>query len=178
LYAHVFIGWIFFSFILFTIYRELIFFTTLKQAYMLSPIHATRLSARTVLVQTVPEEYLNESALRRMFEHVSRIWIPTDTFELHKLVKEREKVALKLEGAEVKLIRLADKARTKKGGELAEDEEPGKEAEGESGSVAARYLPRSKRPTHRLKPLIGEKVCISSFFFVFRFDADIVTYPG
>ena len=127
---------------------------------MLSPIYATRLSARTLLIQTVPKEYLNESALRRMFDHVSRVWIPTNITELNRLVKQREKVALKLESAEVKLIRLADKARIKKGGEVEEEKQPGQEAEGESGSVAARYLPRNKRPTHRLKPLIGEKVCV------------------
>ncbi|KAI5805205.1 hypothetical protein EDC01DRAFT_627090 [Geopyxis carbonaria] len=157
LYAHVFVGWIFLGFILFTIYRELIFFTTMRQAYMLSPIYSTRISARTVLVNTIPEQYLNETKLARMFEHVKRIWIATDTTELDDLVEERTKVAMQLEAAEVKLIKLADKERRKVGGE-SEKVQPGMETEGESGSVAARWLPREKRPTHKLKPLIGEKV--------------------
>lgn len=166
-----FISWLFYGFVLFTIYRELIFFTTMRQAYMLSPIHSTRISARTVLIQTIPAPCLNESALRRVFDHVKRVWIPTDTSSLDDLVAERDKIAMKLEAAEVKLIRTADKARTKQQGpqpaaadptdpERAKEaaDRPGTEAEGESGSVAARWLPRDKRPAHRLKPLIGAKV--------------------
>ena len=115
-YAHVLISWLFYGFVLFTIYRELIFFTTMRQAYMLSPIYSTRISARTLLVQTIPAPCLNESALRRVFDHVKRVWIPTDTSSLDDLVAERDKIAMKLEAAEVKLIRTADKARTKQQG--------------------------------------------------------------
>lgn len=71
------------------------------------------------------------------------------------------KTAMKLEAAETKLIKLANTARikaAKKGG--VSEAQPTDDAEGgeESGSVAARYIPASKRPTHRLKPLIGKKV--------------------
>ncbi|KAI5812975.1 hypothetical protein BZA77DRAFT_132348 [Pyronema omphalodes] len=156
-YAHVFLSWIFYAFVLFTVYRELIFFTTMRQAYMLSPIYSTRISARTVLVQTIPSQYMNESALRRVFDNVKRVWITTDTTELDKLVEERDKIVMKLEAAEVALIRAADKERTKKGAAAEEPKEEG-EVEGESGSVAARWLPREKRPTHRLLFLVGEKV--------------------
>ncbi|KAL7267357.1 phosphate metabolism protein 7 [Rhizina undulata] len=157
LYAHVFVGYIFFGFVLFTIYRELVFFTTMKQAYMLSPIYSTRISARTLLVTTIPDGYLNETALRRIFDNVKRVWINTDTEELEEAVKEREEVAFKLEAAEVSLIKLADAARLKSGDLAPETVEEG-EVEGESGSVAARWLDRKKRPTHKLKFLIGEKV--------------------
>lgn len=124
---------------------------------MLSPQYATRISARTVLITTIPRQYLTETALRRIFDNVTRIWINTDTKELEELVEERDKTAMKLEAAEVKLIKLADAARRK--GALGNDppEEDG-EAEGESGSVAARWLDRKDRPTHKLKFLIGEKV--------------------
>lgn len=150
------VSWIFYAFVLFTVYRELIFFTTTRQAYMLSPIYSTRISARTVLFQTVPLQYLNETALRRTFDNVKRIWITTDTTDLDALTKERDDILFKLEAAEVKLIKLSDTARTKQGGGATKSE-PSAEAT-ESGSVAATWLERSKRPTHRLKPLIGEKV--------------------
>lgn len=161
-----FISWLFYGFVLFTIYRELIFFTTMRQAYMLSPIYSSRISARTLLVQTIPAPYLTESALRRIFDNVKRVWISTNTGGLDDLVEERDKIAMQLEAAEVKLIRMADKERSKQGGAAAATDSeskaaadrPGTEAEGESGSVAARWLPRAKRPTHRLMPLIGEKV--------------------
>lgn len=157
LYAHVLIGWVFFGFILFTIYRELVYYITLRQAFMLSPQYSTRISARTVLITTIPRKYITETALRRVFDNVKRVWINTDTKELEELVEEREKTAMQLEAAEVKLIKLADAARRK--GALGNDppEEDG-EVEGESGSVAARWLDRKNRPTHRLKFLIGEKV--------------------
>jgi hypothetical protein len=156
LYAHVFVGWIFYSFVLFTIYRELIFYTTTKQAYMLSPIYSTRISARTVLMQTVPMKYMSESAIRRTFDNVKRVWMACDTSELDDLVEERDEIAMKLEGAEVNLIKLADKARVKQGGDAPKDQQG--EVEAESGSVAATWLPRDKRPTHKLKFLVGEKV--------------------
>ncbi|KAA8893826.1 hypothetical protein FN846DRAFT_474368 [Sphaerosporella brunnea] len=156
LYAHVFLGWIFYGFVLFTVYRELIFYTTTKQAYMLSPIYSTRISARTLLIQTVPMQYMNETALRRTFEHVKRVWITADTTELDKLVEERDEIAMKLEAAEVALIKMADKARAKQGGEAPKDNS--EDVDAESGSVAAAWVPRDKRPTHKLKFLVGEKV--------------------
>ena len=157
LYAHVILSWIFYAFVLFTVYRELIFFTTTRQAYMLSPIYSSRISARTVLFQTVPRQYLNETALRRTFDNVKRIWIATDTTELDKLAKERDAILFKLEAAEVKLIKLSDKHRSKQGAGVTKDD-PNPETAEASGSVAANWLPRSKRPMHRLKPLVGEKV--------------------
>jgi hypothetical protein len=146
---------------MFTIYRELMYYITMRQAYMLSPMYSERISARTVLITTIPKDYVNESALMRVFEHVSRIWINTDNTKLEELVEERDEIILKLEAAEVNLITAADKARRKQGGEADKDEaQPGIEAEGESGSVAGRWLPRKKRPTHRLKlfGFFGEKV--------------------
>lgn len=124
---------------------------------MLSPQYSTRISARTVLITTIPKKYLTETALRRIFDNVTRVWVNTDTKELEELVEDRDKTAMKLEAAEVKLIKLADAARRKDTVGNDPPEEDG-EVEGESGSVAARWLDRKKRPTHKLKLLIGEKV--------------------
>lgn len=160
--------------------RESIFFINLRQAYFLSPLYASRISSKTVLFTSVPEEYLNDAKIRRMFgpEKVRNVWIAADTKKLEELVEERDKAAFKLEAAEVKLISLANKARVKslkRNQNQPSDEEeanvtgaaaaadivssnPAEDATAESGTVAARWIKPSQRPTHRLKPVIGKKV--------------------
>lgn len=145
--------------------RESIYYVNLRQAYLLSPLYASRISSRTVLFTSVPTEYLNEAKLRRTFgKQVKNLWIANDCEEIEDLVQERDKVAMKLEGAETKLVKLANKARVKslKKGASTEAEHMtsagGANADGESGSVAARFIQPKQRPTHRLKPIIGKKV--------------------
>ena len=144
--------------------RESIYFINLRQAYLLSPLYANRMSSRTVLFTSVPEEYLNEGKLRRMFgKQVKNLWIANDCEEIEELVKERDKVAMKLEGAETKLVKMAVNNRLKaikKGTHQEEgvDEIVNGAENAESGSVAARYVQPKERPTHRLKFLIGKKV--------------------
>ncbi|EXJ79879.1 hypothetical protein A1O3_08164 [Capronia epimyces CBS 606.96] len=114
LYAHALLAWVYFLFILYMISRECIYYINLRQAYLLSPYYANRLSSRTVLYMNVPRQYLQEDRLRWMLGNsVKRIWIPQSTPELDRLVKEREQTALRLERAEFTLIRTANAARTK-----------------------------------------------------------------
>jgi hypothetical protein len=161
-YAHAFVGWAYFGFIMYLIMRELIFYVNLRQAFLLSPLYANRISSRTVLFTSVPTPYLDEAKLRKVFgDTVRNIWISGDTTQLDKLVKERDKAAMKLEKAEVKLIKLANKERQKaleKGGNAADAGDVPLDAE--SGSLAARWVPTKKRPTHRLGllGLVGRKV--------------------
>ncbi|KAH6659524.1 hypothetical protein BKA67DRAFT_589500 [Truncatella angustata] len=160
-YAHVFCAWLFYGFVMYMILRECIFYINVRQAFLLSPYYANRISSRTVLFTSVPDAYLDEARLRKVFgDAVRRIWISGDTKELEDLVKEREKVAMKLEKAEVKLLKLANGARLKaikKGGSAERHEAT---ADAESGSLAARWIPTKKRPSHRLGPLglVGKKV--------------------
>lgn len=147
--------------------REHIFYINLRQAYSLSPAYASRISSRTVLFTAVTENYLNKDKIRTMFgrDKVKNVWIASDTKELEEKVKERDSAAMKLEGAETKLILMANKARNKalkkKKGSV-EDGNTGEETVGqfddESGSVAAKWVQAKDRPTHRLKMLIGKKV--------------------
>ncbi|OTB08073.1 hypothetical protein M426DRAFT_317180 [Hypoxylon sp. CI-4A] len=160
-YAHVFMAWIFYGFVMYMILRESIFYINLRQAFLLSPFYANRISSRTVLFVSVPDEYLDEARLRKIFgDSVKNVWITGDTEKLDDLVKEREKVAMKLEKAEIKLLKLANAQRIKamkKGGANERAEAP---ADAESGSLAARWVPEKKRPTHRLGllGLFGKKV--------------------
>lgn len=161
-FAHLFTAWIFFGFVMYLIFRECVFYINLRQAFLLSPLYSERISSRTVLFTSVPDDLLDERKLRKIFgPSVRNIWITGNTEELDKVVEERNKVAYKLEGAEVKLIKLANKERLtalKKGGAGAETAPT--VADAESGSIAARWLSRKKRPTHRTGPLglLGKKV--------------------
>ncbi|KAG6037536.1 hypothetical protein E4U41_005019 [Claviceps citrina] len=158
-YAHCFVGWVVYGFLLYMITRECIYYINLRQAYLLTPHYAKRISARTVLFTSVPQEYLDEVKVRQMFnDAVKNVWIAGNTKALDKQVEDRDKVAMKLEGAEVKLIVAVNKARAKalkKGGN-----EGGAEQDAETGNVISRWVPDNKRPSHRLGPLglFGKKV--------------------
>jgi len=152
---------------MFMITRESIFYINLRQAFLMSPLYASRLSSRTVLFTSVPSDYMNVSKLRMVLgPSVRNIWLATDTKDLDDLVEERDKTAMKLEGAETKLCKLANAAKLKtlkgKGDHAGlEEEHAGMVDEGpdaQSGSVASRWLTPKQRPTHKLKPLIGKKV--------------------
>lgn len=148
-YAHALISWIFYFGILYIIYRELTLYTSIRQAVLSSPRYAKKLSSRVVLFQTVPEQYLSEEEFSKLFDDVKKVWIARSPKELRKLVKEREKMANKLEAAENTLLRkaMAAKLKADKKGETIEDFE----------NIDS-YVPEKNRPTHRLKPIIGKKV--------------------
>ncbi|KAJ9156119.1 DUF221 domain-containing protein [Pleurostoma richardsiae] len=113
-YAHVVVSWCFFGFILFMISRECIYYINLRQAYLLSPKLAHRLSSRTVLFTCVPPRYLDERRIKKLFgDSVRNVWIPKNTKVLRELVKEREETAQRLEKAEIELIKMANASRSK-----------------------------------------------------------------
>ena len=142
--------------------RESIYYINLRQAYLLSPLYSYRISSRTVLISSVPDDFANEAKIRRLFgRQLKNVWIATQTKDLEEKVEERNKVAMKLEAAETKLIKLAHTARLKsikKGGHSDEGAIAHGDISGESGSAAARWIRPKQRPTHKLKPLIGKKV--------------------
>ena len=165
LYAAVFVAWIFYGFVWFVIARETVYYVNLRHAYLISPLYANRISSRTVLFTSVPAQFLEPAGIKRLFgSAMKNFWVSGDTKELADLVKQREKAAMKLEAGETKLIKLAAKARAKahKKGQASQEEQniatEGADFNGESGSVASRWVEPKQRPTHRLKFLIGKKV--------------------
>jgi calcium permeable stress-gated cation channel len=123
--------------------------------------HAPGLSPLPCLL--VPEEYANELTMRRMFGAKMRnVWISTDVKELEDKVDDRNKVSMKLEAAEAKLIKSANgtrlKSLKKKGGHHPDGAGDHDRISDESGSAAARWIKPKQRPTHKLKFLIGKKV--------------------
>jgi hypothetical protein len=139
---------------MFLIARESVFFISLRQAYLMQPSYRKKLSSRTVLFRAVPDEYLNESRLRRILgPHVVRIWFPTDSKTLQEMVIGLEKIAIYLEQAETKLIKAANAARLKllrKQGTADENTT--------NGQTPAQWLAAVERPTHREKLFSGNKV--------------------
>ncbi|KKF96972.1 putative protein RSN1 [Ceratocystis platani] len=112
--VHALVCWLYFTIVLYTIYRECIFYINLRNAYMFAPYQAQRLSSRTVLFTSVPPRYRDPARLRKLFgDSVRNVWIPKDTSDLEKLVEEREQTALRLEKAEIALIKLANRLRKK-----------------------------------------------------------------
>ncbi|KAK9475752.1 hypothetical protein V1514DRAFT_370283 [Lipomyces japonicus] len=149
-YAHVFLSWIYFGFILFMIYREVFYFISVRQAVLTSPYYWNRVSFRTVLFQTIPDNVLNEHALLNIFPEAKNVWINRNFKSLEGKVSERDKLAYKLELAETKLLKQGLKNKTK----LA------KKGKDEAGPepILSDYVSDNKRPHHKLKFLIGEKV--------------------
>ena len=127
----------------------------MRQAYLLAPFNASRISSRTVLFTDIPAEYLKSENLKQLFGNTfRRFWRATDTTDLEKIVEERDSIAMKLEGAEIKLSKNANKRRMKwekKRQHVTGDEE---------AALASKWLDKKDRPIHTLGkiPLIGKKV--------------------
>lgn len=142
------------AFVFYVVTRESLYYANLRQAYLNSPAYASRISSRTVLFMSVPEAYKEEKKLRQVFgDSIRRIWITSDCKELQKKVNERDKIAFKLEAAETKLIRRANKVRMQsvKKGEFSSDVSLDCESSNPGWSH------KVKRPMHRLK-FFGKKV--------------------
>lgn len=125
----------------------------------------------------VPPKYQDAARLRKLFgDTVKNVWIPRDTSDLERLVKERDETAVRLEKAEIRLIKMANKRRNKQIKEAAaaaatletvstpvsspsfkesEDREKGYPFQQDTalpdvnGSVAAQWIGASERPYHR-----------------------------
>jgi hypothetical protein len=140
--------------------RETIYFINLRHAYLLAPFNASRISARTVLFTDVPADYLNVNRLQGVFGGtLQRAWLATDTKDLEELVEERDKHALKLEGAEIKICQLANKRRLKweKKNDKRKEITTGNEERAMPGS---QFQKDKDRPTQKVGkiPCIGHKV--------------------
>jgi calcium permeable stress-gated cation channel len=157
LYAPAVCAYLLFGFIMLLITRESVYYINMRQAYHMNPAYASKLTSRTVLYVSVPEDYLDEALLREMLgPHATRFWFPAEAKELDKLVEERDKAAALLEGAETTLIRAANGERIKAAAGGAADE-PDVE-NGADAANAGRWITKKQRPTHRLTPVIGKQV--------------------
>lgn len=147
---------------MFIITRETIYFINLRHAYLLAPFNSAKISSRTVLFTDVPTEYMNKEKLLALFgASMSRVWLATNCKDLTDKVEERDKDAFKLEGAEIKLSKTANKRRLKweKKNDKRKDA-PAPSTDIEAAVPGTRFQKPKDRPTHRLGkiPFIGKKV--------------------
>ncbi|KAK6434317.1 phosphate metabolism protein 7 [Oleoguttula sp. CCFEE 5521] len=148
-FAFAIMSWVFLGFAMFLISRETILFVNLRQAYLLSPYSVSRISSRTVLFVDVPEYYRNEKHIRETMRNVNTVWLTHDPEDLADKVDDQTDAIQKLEKAETKLIAGSLKQHAKK--------QKKNKNEGTDGPTED-DVRAMKRPTHRLKPLIGKKV--------------------
>ncbi|PWY68632.1 DUF221 domain protein [Aspergillus heteromorphus CBS 117.55] len=98
-------------------FDELKGYIRLRQAYLTSPQHRLRASATTVLVTAIPESWLAVDALESLYDvfpgGIRNIWINRNFDDLNEKVKQRDKLALKLETAETELIIKCKKSQLK-----------------------------------------------------------------
>ncbi|GAC71956.1 uncharacterized conserved protein [Moesziomyces antarcticus T-34] len=163
LVAPLLVQYIFTFWLLWNIRSRMSKFIKLRQQFLVSPQHANSAQARTVLITGIPNELLSEKKLRAIYSQlpggVAKIWLNRNLKELPDLFDEREKWCNKLEGAETSLIKTAYKLVKKGKAQDASGSLPETDVE-INAEVADQYVPKKKRPTHRLGklPCMGEKV--------------------
>ena len=136
---------------IFLIYRELVYYVTYRHALQTTPLYDSLLSSRTLLLTEISTEYLQDDKLRGYFPTATNIWYSRDYKKLQKQVKERTKLANKYEGTLNKVLTKAVKLRNK----CLKKSKPAPEPQDDID----KYLKDGKkRPTHKLKFLIGKKV--------------------
>lgn len=140
-YAHVFMSWFFYGGVMFVIYREIHFYCKLKFAAMSTPYYAKKLSSRTVIFQSVPNEYLDESEFFKLFNGVKKVWLARGQSKLTKKVSERNSLCDSLENSLNGLLKKAYKVEknAEKNGEIIEP-----------ANELVCYIPQKKWPKKKL----------------------------
>lgn len=150
-FAHVFLSWILFGLVIFLIYRELVYYTTFRHVLQTTPLYDSLLSSRTMLLTEISTTKLTDSTLREYFPTATNIWYAREYKKLGKEIEERTKLANKYEGALNKVLTKSVKLRNK----CLKKNKPAPEPVDDLN----KYLKDGKkRPTHKLKFLIGKKV--------------------
>ncbi|TNY20875.1 hypothetical protein DMC30DRAFT_396414 [Rhodotorula diobovata] len=159
--AHLILTWLLTFWVFYLVKREYSTYIVLRQDFLMSKEHSRLAQSKTVLVTGVPKEFLNQHSMSRFCSVLpggsKRIWFARDLKELPDLYERREKACNKLESAETKLLKLATKQIAKNN--KKNQSPPELDAEANKGEIS-RFVPRKKRPTHKLGPLglWGKKV--------------------
>ena len=152
-----------------------------RQHYLVRPYHSSTAQACSVLVTGIPPEFLTESGLTRLFDHlpggVRKVWINRDLGDMPELYHQRLKACQMLESAATSLLntaiqrnikRLRNATKFRDGGKTESDTELVTDSDLETrDTVMAELVSRHKRPSHRLSlfswmpfsiPLLGKEV--------------------
>ncbi|KAK5633213.1 hypothetical protein RRF57_008927 [Xylaria bambusicola] len=100
------------------IFAELRVYIKVRQDWLTTAEHRLRASATTVLVSGIPDKWLNEEALRGLFDvfpgGIRNVWLTRDLTHLLDKIKKRDEVHKMLEEAQTELIRMAKKKQLEK----------------------------------------------------------------
>lgn len=156
-------GWIFIAFVCYGIFREYKHYIHVRLEYITNPLHAQLPQATSVLITQIPQKDISEDAMHKLFGGfpggIKRIYFNRNLKELEKEIESRDKLAYKLEAAQIKLIKTANKLNYKATKGSKDDQRVLTDSEQGRGT-AAKYVPAKKRPSHKLGflGLLGKKV--------------------
>ncbi|GJE84045.1 DUF221-domain-containing protein [Phanerochaete sordida] len=171
--AHIILAWGFTFWIWWNLRYEMRHFVVTRQRWLIDPRNAKSAQASTVLITGIPQRYLTEAALTELFSvlpgGVRKVWLNRDLKDMPDLYKRRLQACNKLESAETKLLRKAAKLhnkQTKVDEKIAKKEAKSGKRQSTDGRPLTdastvdterhdidSFVPRNKRPSHRLKPL-------------------------
>lgn len=141
-------------YVLYLLRSEIAGFIEKRQDFLISKPHSQLAQSRTVLITGVPQDLLNEEALRKFTSYLPggarHIWIVRELGKLPDVYDRRAAAYAKLESGETKLISLAQTGKAK----------PTQVELEKSGTEWSKYVDVNKRPQHKLGflGLIGKKV--------------------
>ncbi|KAK7751549.1 hypothetical protein SLS62_006499 [Diatrype stigma] len=100
------------------VFAEMRVYIKVRQDWLTTAEHRLRASATTVLVSGIPDKWLNEKALRGLFDvfpgGLRNIWLTRDLTHLLEKIAKRDRIHRQLESAETELIREAKRQQLKK----------------------------------------------------------------
>lgn len=153
------LAYVFTFYVLYLLKVEIEAFITKRQAFLTSSNYCARPESRTVLLTGIPNDLLDADALRQFASHLPggarRVWVARDIKDLPEIFERQQTAFSKLEGAYASLISIVHKAHKK-----SQKNSKGVPQVTEDGQEWSKYIPRSKRPTHKLGflGLVGKKV--------------------
>jgi calcium permeable stress-gated cation channel len=117
-WGHMVMGIIVVIWVCFVFFAELRVYIRVRQDFLTSPEHRLRASATTVLVNSIPQKWLTEKALMRLYDvfpgGIRNIWLNRNYGPLLGKIWRRESILKRLEEAETHLIRKCKLAQMKK----------------------------------------------------------------
>lgn len=78
-WAHLIMAWVFNGWIIYLVWTEMRKWLVIRQQYLTSPKHSRTAQARTVLVTSIPKEYMDEEKLKSLYAFlpggVKTVWL-------------------------------------------------------------------------------------------------------
>lgn len=169
-YAHVFLSWIIYILFLFILYKELYYYVVFRHAIQTTPLYDGLISSRTVLLTELKANLVAEGEFEKIFPNVEKVIYPHDLKTLINKCQERNKCFNKLESTLNSVINKAVKKQHKKSPEkLNKLYSNGSKPKNDLNT----YIPKKKRPTHRLGPWYIPSI---SKIFPSRVKVDTIDY--